>query len=37
LVQVDLESLMMEGKLNILVVGQDILRTNGEVSPQQSI
>lgn len=30
--QVDLESLMMAGQLSILVVGQDILRTNGEVS-----
>ncbi|KAJ6869066.1 hypothetical protein NC651_033976 [Populus alba x Populus x berolinensis] len=34
---VDLESLMMEGKLNILVVGQDILRTNGEVGSQCTI
>lgn len=29
--QVDLESLMMAGKLNILVVGQDVLTHNGEV------
>ncbi|XP_007037768.2 PREDICTED: uncharacterized protein LOC18604974 [Theobroma cacao] len=29
--EVDLESLMMAGQLSILVVGQDILRTNGEV------
>ncbi|KAI5562772.1 hypothetical protein BDE02_15G072600 [Populus trichocarpa] len=35
--EVDLESLMMEGKLNILVVGQDILRTNGEVGSQCTI
>lgn len=30
-VGVDLESRMMAGQLNILVVGQDVLRTNGEV------
>lgn len=29
--QEDLETLMMTKKLSILVVGQDILRTNGEV------
>lgn len=27
----DLEILMMTGKLSILVVGQDVLRTNAEV------
>lgn len=32
--QVDLECLMMAGKLNILVTGQDILRNNGEVGSQ---
>ncbi|CAK7357312.1 unnamed protein product [Dovyalis caffra] len=35
--EVDLESLMMEGKLNVLVVGQDILRTNSEVGSQCTI
>ncbi|KAF9667925.1 hypothetical protein SADUNF_Sadunf15G0073800 [Salix dunnii] len=35
--EVDLERLMMEGKLSILVVGQDILRTNGEVGSQCTI
>lgn len=29
--QVDLESLIMAGKLNILVVGQDVLKSSGEV------
>ncbi|KAK9926791.1 hypothetical protein M0R45_024002 [Rubus argutus] len=32
--EVDLECLMMAGKLNILVTGQDILRNNGEVGSQ---
>ncbi|XVF49804.1 hypothetical protein PTKIN_Ptkin04bG0045200 [Pterospermum kingtungense] len=35
--EVDLESLMMAGQLNMLVVGQDILRTNGEVGSQCTI
>lgn len=35
--QVDLERLMMAGKLNILVTGQDILRNNGEVGSQCTI
>lgn len=35
--QVDLECLMMAGKLNILVTGQDILRNNGEVGSQCTI
>ncbi|XWS60354.1 hypothetical protein CRYUN_Cryun07bG0028600 [Craigia yunnanensis] len=35
--EVDLESLMMDGRLSILVVGQDILRTNGEVGSQCTI
>lgn len=29
--QADMENLMVAGKLNILVVGDDVLRTNGEV------
>lgn len=33
----DLERLMMAGKLNILVTGQDILRNNGEVGSQCTI
>ncbi|XP_040988895.1 uncharacterized protein LOC121236516 [Juglans microcarpa x Juglans regia] len=35
--EVDLESRMMAGQLNILVVGQDVLRTNGEVGSQCTI
>ena len=35
--QVDLETLMMAGKLNILVTGQDVLRNNGEVGSQCTI
>ncbi|CAL1390582.1 unnamed protein product [Linum trigynum] len=35
--EVDFENLMMSGQLNILVVGQDILRTNGEVGSQCTI
>ncbi|TQD75397.1 hypothetical protein C1H46_039090 [Malus baccata] len=35
--EVDLESLMMAGKLNILVVGQDVLTNNGEVGSQCTI
>ncbi|XVF08824.1 hypothetical protein REPUB_Repub07fG0036800 [Reevesia pubescens] len=35
--EVDLESLMMAGRLSMLVVGQDILRTNGEVGSQCTI
>ncbi|XP_062029707.1 uncharacterized protein LOC133745618 [Rosa rugosa] len=35
--EVDLESLMMTGKLNILVTGQDVLRNNGEVGSQCTI
>ncbi|CAN1233629.1 hypothetical protein LINPERPRIM_LOCUS3962 [Linum perenne] len=35
--QVEFENLMMSGQLNILVVGQDILRTNGEVGSQCTI
>lgn len=27
----DLENLMVAGKLSMLVVGEDVLRTNGEV------
>ncbi|KAJ0104943.1 hypothetical protein Patl1_18147 [Pistacia atlantica] len=34
---IDLESLMMTGKLNIVVVGQDVLRTNGEAGSQCTI
>lgn len=37
LLQVDLESLMMAGKLNILVTGQDVLRNNGEVGSHCTI
>lgn len=29
--QVDLEILLMSGQLSIVVVGQDVLRTNAEV------
>ncbi|XVF11670.1 hypothetical protein REPUB_Repub08aG0047200 [Reevesia pubescens] len=35
--EVDLESLMMAGQLNILVVGQDVLLTNVEVGSQCTI
>ncbi|KAF8005891.1 hypothetical protein BT93_K0236 [Corymbia citriodora subsp. variegata] len=35
--EVDLESLMMAGKLSILVVGQDVLETNGEVGSQCTV
>ncbi|KAK2663646.1 hypothetical protein Ddye_002220 [Dipteronia dyeriana] len=35
--EVDLESLIMAGKLSILVVGQDVLRTTGEVGSQCTI
>ncbi|XVF54561.1 hypothetical protein PTKIN_Ptkin05aG0190900 [Pterospermum kingtungense] len=35
--EVDLESMMMNGQLSILVVGQDILRTNGEVGSHCTI
>ncbi|KAG6633198.1 hypothetical protein CIPAW_12G031800 [Carya illinoinensis] len=35
--EVDLESRMMAGQLNILVVGKDVLRTNGEVGSQCTI
>ncbi|XWS37193.1 hypothetical protein CRYUN_Cryun19dG0022000 [Craigia yunnanensis] len=35
--EVDLECLMMAGQLSILVVGQDILRTNGEVGSHCTI
>ncbi|OMO51978.1 hypothetical protein CCACVL1_29463 [Corchorus capsularis] len=35
--EVDLESLIMSGQLSILVVGQDVLRTNGEVGSQCTI
>ncbi|XP_031407633.1 uncharacterized protein LOC116215944 isoform X2 [Punica granatum] len=35
--EVDLESLMMAGRLNILVVGQDVLKTNNEVGSQCTI
>ncbi|CAN1729529.1 hypothetical protein LINPERHAP1_LOCUS641 [Linum perenne] len=35
--EVEFENLMMSGQLNILVVGQDILRTNGEVGSQCTI
>ncbi|XP_050377838.1 uncharacterized protein LOC126795063 [Argentina anserina] len=35
--EVDLETLMMAGKLNILVTGQDVLRNNGEVGSQCTI
>ncbi|XP_030542294.1 uncharacterized protein LOC115749563 [Rhodamnia argentea] len=35
--EVDLESLMMAGKLSILVVGQDVLKTNGEVGSQCTV
>ncbi|KAE8655197.1 Nitrate transmembrane transporter [Hibiscus syriacus] len=32
--EVDVETLMMAGQLSILVVGQDVLKTNGEVGSQ---
>ncbi|KAB2089827.1 hypothetical protein ES319_A03G087500v1 [Gossypium barbadense] len=35
--EVDVETLMMDGQLSILVVGQDILKTNGEVGSQCTI
>lgn len=35
--EVDLENLMMAKQLSILVVGQDVLRTNGEVGSQCTI
>ncbi|KAK0587668.1 hypothetical protein LWI29_026600 [Acer saccharum] len=35
--EVDLESLIMAGKVSILVVGQDVLRTTGEVGSQCTI
>ncbi|XP_059444550.1 uncharacterized protein LOC132176376 [Corylus avellana] len=35
--EVDLETLMMAEKLSILVIGQDVLRTNGEVGSQCTI
>ncbi|KAJ7945805.1 Wiskott-Aldrich syndrome protein family member 2 like [Quillaja saponaria] len=35
--EVDLESLMMAGQLNILVVGQDVLQNTGEVGSQCTI
>ncbi|WCJ36150.1 hypothetical protein M5689_017366 [Euphorbia peplus] len=35
--EVDLESLIMEGKLSILVIGQDVLKTNNEVESQCAI
>ncbi|KAF6157505.1 hypothetical protein GIB67_004443, partial [Kingdonia uniflora] len=35
--EVDLESLMMAKQLSILVVGQDVLQTNGEVGSQCTI
>ncbi|XP_057487224.1 uncharacterized protein LOC130773283 [Actinidia eriantha] len=35
--EVDLETLMMNKQLSILVVGQDILKTNGEVGSQCTI
>ncbi|TXG50190.1 hypothetical protein EZV62_022714 [Acer yangbiense] len=35
--EVDLESLIMAGKLSILVVGQDVLRTTAEVGSQCTI
>ncbi|KAL5748191.1 hypothetical protein ACOSQ2_025488 [Xanthoceras sorbifolium] len=35
--EVDLESLIMAGKLSILVVGQDCVRTSGEVGSQCTI
>ncbi|OMO61216.1 hypothetical protein COLO4_33501 [Corchorus olitorius] len=35
--EVDLESLIMSGQLSILVVGQDVLKTNGEVGSQCTI
>lgn len=34
--QVDWENLMMAGRLNILMVGQDVLRTNNEVRTLQT-
>ncbi|GMI78230.1 hypothetical protein HRI_001492300 [Hibiscus trionum] len=35
--EVDVETLMMAGRLSILVVGQDILKTDGEVGSQCTI
>lgn len=35
--EVDLESLVMAGKLSILVVGQDVLKTTGEVGSQCTV
>ncbi|XP_062116133.1 uncharacterized protein LOC133830220 [Humulus lupulus] len=35
--EVDLEGLIMTGKLNMLVVGQDVLKINGEVGSQCTI
>ncbi|KAK4568773.1 hypothetical protein RGQ29_004255 [Quercus rubra] len=35
--EVNWESLMMAGQLSIVVVGQDILRTNSEVGPQCTV
>ncbi|XP_038685583.1 uncharacterized protein LOC119985368 [Tripterygium wilfordii] len=35
--EVDLENLLMSGQLSIVVVGQDVLRTNGEVSSECTI
>ncbi|XP_059644281.1 uncharacterized protein LOC132286043 [Cornus florida] len=35
--EVDLETLMMAKQLSILIVGQDILRTNGEVGSQCTV
>uniref|UniRef100_A0A2N9IX22 Uncharacterized protein n=1 Tax=Fagus sylvatica TaxID=28930 RepID=A0A2N9IX22_FAGSY len=35
--EVDLESLMKNGKLSIVVIGQDVLRTNSEVGSQCTI
>ncbi|PON72304.1 hypothetical protein PanWU01x14_066950 [Parasponia andersonii] len=35
--EVDLEGLMMAGKLSMIVIGQDVLRINGEVGSQCTI
>ncbi|KAF5743720.1 hypothetical protein HS088_TW08G00307 [Tripterygium wilfordii] len=35
--EVQLENLLMSGKLSIMVVGQDVLRTNGEVGSECTI
>ncbi|KAM6594476.1 hypothetical protein CsatA_002179 [Cannabis sativa] len=35
--EVDLEGLIMTGKLNMLVIGQDVLKLNGEVGSQCTI